>query len=105
MRLQPYFAAQSASPPRHDVVGTGMRLNMADINGDGRPDVVVACRTGLYVFLNKGYSTRSREKGPLPDRDSYPGNINWDAPRPVAPAGRAPRQPAADSSVSDHDGQ
>jgi len=88
--LQPYFAAQSSSPPRDYVVGTGMRLNVADMDGDGRPDVVVACRTGLYVFLNKGYTTHSREKSPLPERDSYPGNINWDAPRPVAPAGRGP---------------
>ena len=43
--------------------------NVADMDGDGRPDVVVACRTGLYVFLDKGYSTRSRDKSPLPDRD------------------------------------
>jgi len=49
------------------------------LDGDDRPDVVVACRTGLYVLFNKGYSTRRRGRSPLPDRDSYPNNVNWEA--------------------------
>jgi len=34
------------------VIGTGMRLNANDIDSDGRVDIIVACRTGLYVFFN-----------------------------------------------------
>ena len=33
------------------------------------------------MFFNKGYSPRSRGRNPLPDRDSYPGNVQWEAPR------------------------
>lgn len=58
-----------------------MRLSVGDLDGDGRQDIVVACRSGLYVFFNKSYSPRTRGRNPLPDRDSYPGNVNWEAPR------------------------
>lgn len=60
------------------MIGVGMRLSVGDLNGDGRPDIVVACRTGLYVFFNKGYGTQPRGAVPLPDRDSYPGNVHWE---------------------------
>jgi hypothetical protein len=63
-----------------------MRLSVADLDGNGRPDIVVACRTGLYVFFNKGFSTRARGPNFLPDRDTYPGNVQWEAPRKKAPA-------------------
>jgi hypothetical protein len=67
-----------------------MRLSTADLDGNGRTDVVVACRSGLYVFFNKGYSPRTRPPNPLPDRNSYPGNVQWETPRPAprAAAGR-----------------
>jgi hypothetical protein len=89
--LEPYFAPGYNGPPPDNVIGVGMRLSVADLDGDGRQDIVVACRSGLYVFLNKGYSPRTRGRNPLPDRDSYPGNINWEAPR---------RQVEADGFVS-----
>jgi hypothetical protein len=80
--LEPYFADAYKGPPPNYVIGVGMRLSVGDLDGDGRQDVVVACRTGLYVFFNKGQSQRPRGKSPLPDRDSYPGNVNWENPRP-----------------------
>ncbi len=79
--LEPYFAEGYNGPPPTDVVGVGMRLSVGDMDGDGRPDVVVACKTGLYVFFNKGYSPRARGRSPLPDRDTYPGNVNWETRR------------------------
>ena len=66
-------------------IGVGMRLSVGDLDGDGRQDIVVACRSGLYVFFNKGYPSRTRGRNPLPDRDSYPGNVNWEAPRNAPP--------------------
>jgi hypothetical protein len=81
-QLQPLFAkAGYDGPPPQNVIGTGMRLSVADLNGDGRPDIVVACRTGLYVFFNNGYTDRARGRSPLPARDTYPGNVNWETPR------------------------
>ena len=91
--LEPLFAKPGyGGPPPQNVIGTGMRLSVADLNGDGRQDIVVACRTGLYVFFNNGYTQRQRGRNPLPDRDSYPGNVNWEARRTAA-------APAKDGSV------
>ena len=45
---------------RHDVCpvgsgpGTGMQIRVADMNADGRPDIVVPGKTGLWLLLNEG---------------------------------------------------
>jgi len=89
--LEPYFRAGNKALPPNYVIGVGMRLSVGDLNGDGRPDIVVACRTGLYVFFNKGYSTHPRDASPLPDRDSYPGNVQWEKPRTTPNASKKER--------------
>ena len=35
-------------------VGTGMQIRVADLNGDGRPDIVVAGKTGTWLLMNQG---------------------------------------------------
>jgi hypothetical protein len=85
--LEPYFRAGKNELPPNYIIGVGMRLSVGDLNGDGRPDIVVACRTGLYLFINKGYGTRPRGASPLPDRDSYPGNVQWEKVRVTPRAG------------------
>ncbi len=35
-------------------VGTGMQIVVADLNGDTRPDIVVAGKTGTWILFNKG---------------------------------------------------
>jgi len=35
-------------------VGTGMQICVADLTGDGRPDVAVAGKTGTYLMVNQG---------------------------------------------------
>jgi hypothetical protein len=35
-------------------VGTGMQIRTADIDGDGRLDVIVAGKTGTYILFNRG---------------------------------------------------
>jgi hypothetical protein len=90
-----YFGpdANTNLPPPTNIIGLGMRVNAADMDGDGKTDIVVACKTGLYVFYNKGYPTRARGgvTSFLPPRESYPGNIQWEAPRPGR--GTPPAQP------------
>ena len=39
-------------------VGVGCQICVADLNGDGRPDIVVAGKTGTWILLNHG-----QEKG------------------------------------------
>jgi hypothetical protein len=81
--LTPYFKSQGQnSPPPSYVIGTGMKLNAADIDGNGKQDIIVACKTGLYIFLNQGYPSRERKPSLLPDRTTYPSHIPWEAPRP-----------------------
>jgi hypothetical protein len=83
--LAPYFVPGSEkTPPPDFVAGVGMRLQIADMDGDGRRDIIIPNRSGLYVFYNKGYTTRSRGTNYLPDRKSYPSHKDWETPRPAA---------------------
>ena len=35
-------------------VGTGMQIRVADLNQDGRPDIVVAGKSGTWLLTNEG---------------------------------------------------
>lgn len=47
------FTRHTISPPGGGV-GCGMQIRVADLNGDGRPDIVVAGKTGTWILLNEG---------------------------------------------------
>ena len=82
--LTPYFGSKNEnSPPPSYVVGTGMRLNAADVDGNGKQDVVVACKTGLYIFYNKGYPSMQVKPSVLPARTTYPSHVEWEKPHPA----------------------
>jgi hypothetical protein len=83
--LTPYFGPDAKDePPPNYIVGVGMRLQVEDLDGDGRRDIVIPCRTGLYVFFNKGFSPRARVTNWLPPRESYPNHKAWETRRPPA---------------------
>jgi hypothetical protein len=54
----------------------GSRLGVGALDGNGKQNLVVPCRTGLYVFFDKGYTPRLRlcETNILSSREVYPGN-------------------------------
>ncbi len=76
--LLPYFTQGKNDPPPKYVIGTGMKLNADDLDGDGQLDIIVARRTGLYIFYNKGPSPKRRGTNFLPARSTYPANIDWE---------------------------
>ena len=41
------------SPPGGGV-GTGMQIRVAELNGDGRPDIAVAGKSGTWLLINEG---------------------------------------------------
>lgn len=71
----------SRQPPPTNVIGLGMRVNAADMDGDGKVDIIAACKTGLYILFNKGVVSHQRGRPSssyLPPREAYPGSINWE---------------------------
>jgi hypothetical protein len=65
------------NPPPNGAIAVGMKLNIADLDKDGDNDIIVAGKTGLYVFYNEG--TTPRERGPhrLPPEAAYPSWVDW----------------------------
>ncbi len=65
------------NPPPNDVVSVGMKLNIADMDTDGRNDVIIAGKGGLYVFYNRGNPPTPRRAHKLPPHETYPSWIQW----------------------------
>jgi hypothetical protein len=51
-RFTPYLIDSEA--------GIGTQITIADVNGDGRPDILVARRRGAFVFFNEASGTAVR---------------------------------------------
>ncbi|MHC4462070.1 MAG: FG-GAP repeat domain-containing protein [Planctomycetota bacterium] len=47
------FIRHTISPPGAGV-GTGMQIRITDLNGDGRPDIGVAGKSGTWLLINEG---------------------------------------------------
>lgn len=68
---------KNINPPPNGSIAVGMKLQIADMDKDGDNDIIVAGKTGLYVFYNEG--TMPRERGPhrLPPESTYPSWVDW----------------------------
>lgn len=62
--LQHYPGSENFNEPPQFACGTGMKITPGDLNGDGRLDVAVAGRGGLYVFFNRGLTPRPKSTNP-----------------------------------------
>jgi hypothetical protein len=77
-----YPTTETGNPAPNYAIGAGMKLNIADMDGDKKPDIVTTGKSGLYIFYNKGVPVKAREKNLLPDETTYPSWIPWDTSRP-----------------------
>ncbi len=74
----PYYPDEGGiSPPPNNVVGVGMKINVKDMDGNGMDDVILAGKTGLYVFYNQGSPPKPKYANALPPRYTYPTWREW----------------------------
>jgi len=55
-----YAGKETRSPVPNFAIGTGMNINVVDVNKDGKLDIVVAGKSGLYLFENRGLPPTKR---------------------------------------------
>jgi hypothetical protein len=74
----PYYPDEGGlNPPPNYVVSAGMKLNIVDLNKDGRNDIVIAGKGGLYVFYNQGKPPTPPHLHKLPPEGTYPTWRQW----------------------------
>ncbi|MEZ4699098.1 MAG: family 16 glycoside hydrolase [Rhodothermales bacterium] len=74
----PYYPDEGgAGPPPNNVVGVGMKINIKDMDHDGKNDVVLAGKTGLYIFYNKGNPPTPNFANDLAPYYTYPTWREW----------------------------
>ncbi|MBN2473931.1 MAG: VCBS repeat-containing protein [Pirellulales bacterium] len=72
-----YSGEENLNPPPNYAIAVGMKLNVVDMDKDGRLDVVVAGKGGLYVFYHRGYAPRPRGEIRLAPEETYPSWKPW----------------------------
>jgi hypothetical protein len=82
-----YPEVKTTNPPPDGAIGVGMKLNIRDVDGDGRNDIVCAGKSGLYVFYNRGFTPSPKTKNLLPPETTYPSWIEWATPAAPRRAG------------------
>jgi hypothetical protein len=55
-----YEGKETRNPAPNFAIGTGMNINVADVNKDGKVDIVVGGKSGLYLFENRGLPPTAR---------------------------------------------
>jgi hypothetical protein len=72
-----YSGEKNVNPPPNFAPAVGMKLNIADMDKNGRNDVVISGKGGLYIFYNTGVPPSPRPKGRLLDESTYPTWTPW----------------------------
>jgi hypothetical protein len=74
----PFYPEEGGiNPPPNYVVSAGMKLNIADLNKDGRNDIIIAGKGGLYVFYNHGSPPTPPLLHKLAPEEDYPTWRPW----------------------------
>ena len=72
-----YPGEKNLNPPPNGAIAVGMKMCIVDLDKDGRNDVVVSGKSGLYVFYNKGSAPAPRGPMRLPPEETYPTWVPW----------------------------
>lgn len=72
-----YPGENNINPPPNYVTAVGMKMNVVDLDKNGKTDVVFAGKGGLYVFFNKGLTPSPDVKHTLPPEGTYPTWKPW----------------------------
>jgi hypothetical protein len=75
--LPHYPLEQTNNPPPNFVVSVGMKIQIEDLNQDGRNDVIIAGKGGLYVFYNNGNPPTLPIADKLIRESGYPTWREW----------------------------
>ncbi len=76
----PYFPDEGGiNPAPNSFIGVGMKINIADMDGDGDNDVVLAGKGGLYLMVNQGSPPTEGTRDRLPSYDTYATWRSWGA--------------------------
>lgn len=62
--LQYYPGYENVNEPPQFAFSTGMKIVPGDLNGEGKLDIVVAGRGGLYAFINRGLTPIPKSTNP-----------------------------------------
>lgn len=78
-----YSAETNINPPPNGAISMGMKVVIEDMDKDGRNDVVVPGKSGLYVFYNVADTPRGKQPLRLAPESTYPTWEDWrDMPLP-----------------------
>ncbi len=90
-----WYPGQTQNPPPNGAIGFGRKIAIADLDGDGKNEIIIASNSGLYVFYNKGTTPSPRPVNPLPPNNTYPTNMDRGPGRggPGRGGAGAPNQP------------
>ncbi len=72
-----YPGEKNVNPPPNFVPAVGMKINIADMDKNGRNDVVVSGKGGLYIFYNKRVTPSPKGEHSLPPEGNYPTWRPW----------------------------
>lgn len=74
----PHFGDEGTlNPPPNYAFGMGMNVHIADMNGDGRNDIINPSKSGLYIFYNQGMPPSPGNALQLPPYDTYDTWRSW----------------------------
>lgn len=72
-----YSGEENINPAPNGAISVGMKMVIVDLDKDGRNDVVISGKSGLYVFYNKGFAPAVTGKNRLLLEETYPSWVPW----------------------------